>query len=339
MDNVAPLHTQNVVANDKGQMTMLSLMMNESAMANIERMAGMLASSRISVPEHLRNNQSDCFAICLQAIQWGMNPFAVAQKTHLVKGTLGYEAQLVNAVITNSGVVKGRFDYEFIGPWEKVIGKVAVKKNQKDGKEYTYRVPNWTPQDEEGCGVIVTAALANGEIRTRQIMLSQALTRNSTLWADDPQQQLAYLGVKRWARMYTPDVIMGVYTADELEERELNPVAPETKDTMADLKVRAEQARREARAAEKAGTVIEAEAESAAPESKTEETENKESMQEEILDLYRDCLSRMDLAQSGQELKDITQEITDLGSKLSRDQKMQANESYKKNIKRLNLRK
>lgn len=337
MDNVAPLHTQNVIANDKGQMTMLSLMMNESAMANIERMAGMLASSRISVPEHLRNNQSDCFAICLQAIQWGMNPFAVAQKTHLVKGTLGYEAQLVNAVITNSGVVKGRFDYEFIGPWEKVIGKVAVKKGQKDGKEYTYRVPNWTPQDEEGCGVIVTAALANGEVRTRQIMLSQALTRNSTLWADDPQQQLAYLGVKRWARMYTPDVIMGVYTADELEERELNPVAPEAKDTMADLKVRAEQARREARAAEKAGTVIEAEAVTHAPADISASA--VEPQDEETGELYADCLSRMKLAESGPELKAIIDEIVALSPKLTQQQKDRANDFYRENLDRLGFRK
>lgn len=36
----------------------------------------------------------------MQAVQWGMNPFAVAQKTHFVSGKIGYEAQLVNAVIT-----------------------------------------------------------------------------------------------------------------------------------------------------------------------------------------------------------------------------------------------
>jgi hypothetical protein len=34
------------------------------------------------------------------------------------------------------------------------------------------------------------------------------------------RQQLAYLAVKRWARLYCPDVILGVYTADEVDERE-----------------------------------------------------------------------------------------------------------------------
>jgi hypothetical protein len=40
--------------------------------------------------------------------------------------------------------------------------------------------------------------------------------RNSPLWEQDPRQQLAYLCVKRWARLH-PDVL-GVYTPDELQE-------------------------------------------------------------------------------------------------------------------------
>ena len=42
-----------------------------------------------------------------------MNPFSVAQKTHFVNGAIGYEAQLVNAVICNSGMVDGSFHYEY----------------------------------------------------------------------------------------------------------------------------------------------------------------------------------------------------------------------------------
>jgi len=51
-------------------------------------------------------------------------------------------------------------------------------------------------------------------------------TRNSPLWVSKPDQQIAYLGVKYWARLYCPHVILGVYTPDEVEqhtEREINP--------------------------------------------------------------------------------------------------------------------
>ena len=50
--------------------------------------------------------------------------------------------------------------------------------------------------------------------------------RNSPLWAADPRQQIAYLATKRWARLYCPDVILGVYTPDEVIEREELDVTP-----------------------------------------------------------------------------------------------------------------
>jgi hypothetical protein len=187
----------------------------------IERMnelAKMMAVSKIAVPQHFRGSVGDCLAVVTQAVQWGMNPFAVAQKTFVINGILGYEAQLVNAVISARAPITNRLEYEWYGPWEKVLGKFAVKKNA-DGKEY--RTPNWTPADEEGCGVRVWSTFrGEREPRVLDLLLTQARTRNSTLWADDPRQQLAYLAVKRWSRLYCPDVILGVYTPDELEERQ-----------------------------------------------------------------------------------------------------------------------
>jgi hypothetical protein len=60
-----------------------------------------------------------------------------------------------------------------------------------------------------------------------ELLLTQATTRNSTLWADDPKQQIAYLAQKRWARLYCPGVILGVYSVDELEtistEKDVTP--------------------------------------------------------------------------------------------------------------------
>lgn len=186
----------------------------------IERMnelAKLMSISKVAVPAHFRGSVGDCLAVVMQSVQWGMNPFAVAQKTHLINGVLGYEAQLINAVISARAPVTGRIEYEWFGPWERVLGKFAVKKNA-DGKEY--RTPNWSATDEEGCGVTVWATF-KGESQPRKLdlLLTQARVRNSTLWADDPRQQLAYLAVKRWSRLYCPDVILGVYTPDELEER------------------------------------------------------------------------------------------------------------------------
>lgn len=203
-----------------------SLVLDGTSLDRMMGLAQIMASGASTVPKHLQGNQADCLAVIMQSMQWRMNPFAVAQKTHLVNGTLGYEAQLVNAVITSLAPTEGRLAFEWYGPWEKVIGKFTIKKNDKG----EYRVPGWALADEDGCGVRVSATLkGESEPRVLELLLAQARTRNSTLWADDPKQQLAYLAIKRWSRLYTPDVILGVYTPDELDqpqqprERDITP--------------------------------------------------------------------------------------------------------------------
>ncbi|MBU4682545.1 recombinase RecT [Cedecea davisae] len=185
-------------------------------MNQLVRFATLMADSRVTVPAHLAGKPADCLAVAMQAAQWGMNPFAVAQKTHVINGALGYEAQLVNAAITAMAPTKDRVHFEWFGPWENVIGKFKEKTSEK-GKKYLS--PDWTLNDEKGCGVKVWATLkGENEPRVLELLLTQAQVRNSTLWGSDPKQQLAYLGVKRWARLYCPDVILGVYTPDELQE-------------------------------------------------------------------------------------------------------------------------
>ncbi|OYO29374.1 recombinase RecT [Janthinobacterium sp. PC23-8] len=215
-----------------------SLILDSASMDSMMRLADIMAKGRATIPEHLRGSPADCAAVIMQAIQWRMNPFAVAQKTHLVNGALGYEAQLVNAVIQSSGVTADRFNYEWYGPWEKIIGKSKVctvpAKGTKGAadykKEYQYRVPDYQLQDEDGLGVRIWATL-RGETAPRvlELLLVQASVRNSPLWATDPKQQLAYLAVKRWTRLYSPDVILGVYTPDELDEvnREMRDITPQ----------------------------------------------------------------------------------------------------------------
>lgn len=218
-----------------------ALLMHDASMDRLERLAGFMASGKTTLPQHLRGNTGDCFAIALQSMQWGMNPFAVGQKTHLVNGTLGYEAQLVAAVINSSGVVKDRFNFEWFGDWTKIIGrfKEVTSNTKKDdaGQPKKYIVPAWKQEDEHGLGVRVWATIkGEGQPRVLELLLTQARTRNSTLWTEDPKQQLAYLAQKRWARLHAPDVILGVYTPDELEgsgEKFMGPVEEVKPETVA----------------------------------------------------------------------------------------------------------
>jgi hypothetical protein len=167
----------------------------------MQTMAQAMSEAVIAVPVHFRGKPGDCLAMVMQAAQWQMNPFAVAQKTHVVNGALGYEAQLVNAVIQTSGAITGRFHYEYRGEGLSIECRVgAVIRGEQ---EITW-------------GEWLAAA-------TVQV-------KNSPLWKTNPKQQLGYLQVKNWARAYTPGAILGVYSEDELAahplERDITPPTP-----------------------------------------------------------------------------------------------------------------
>lgn len=164
------------------------------------RLAEMMAKGACTVPKHLQGNVGDCFAIIGQSLRWGMDPYAVAQKTHLVNGTLGYEAQLVIAVINNRAPIVDRIKFEYFGDWSKVKAK-----------------------DDKSTDVgVICRATFKGDDEPTELSLTMAqvgTVRNSPLWTADPRQQLAYLAAKRFSRLHCPDVILGVYTPDELADR------------------------------------------------------------------------------------------------------------------------
>lgn len=200
----------------------IALLSDMAALDRMERFANLMATARATVPQHFQGKPGDCLAVVMQATTWGMNPFAVAQKTHLINGTLGYEAQLVASVINSSSLLADRFNFEWFGDWHKIVGKFkeveSRSKKDDNGNPKKFIVPAWDQKDEHGLGVRVWATIkGESEPRALELLMTQARTRNSTLWTEDPKQQLAYLAQKRWARLYAPDVIMGVYTADELE--------------------------------------------------------------------------------------------------------------------------
>lgn len=181
-----------------------SLLLNGDVMDRMMKIADVMSQGISTVPKHLQGKPSDCLAIVMQAARWGMDPYVVGQKTHVINGTLGYEAQLVSAVLTATGAIRGRFHYEYRG--EKDLMECRVGAVISGEKDITWN--EW-------------------------LCVSEVTIKNSPLWKSNPRQQIGYLQVKYWARAYTPWAILGVYTPDELEERverEINPTQRMTVD-------------------------------------------------------------------------------------------------------------
>jgi len=197
-DNENKEEERTQMVHHESRRTSMDVCMDDEVYNKMYRMGAMLAGARCTVPEHLAGNEGDC----------------VAQKTHLIHGKLGYEAQLVNAVIHSNGPLVGRLQHRYHGPWENLVGKYEMAGN--GAKKFAQA--RYTFADEKDCGITIYG-LIKGETEPSQItvLMHEVSNRNSTLWANMPKQQIFYLASKMWARMYCPDVILGVYTPDEIQ--------------------------------------------------------------------------------------------------------------------------
>jgi len=171
-------------------------------LAEVVKFAEVMCRADIALPKHLRGNAGACMAVALQALDWQMNPFAVASKSYQVNGAIAYEAQLIAAVVNTRSGIKGRLKYRYDGTGNDMTCTVT---GVVDGDELEYTTP------------------AIGSITTK----------NSPLWKSDPQQQLGYFAARSWARRHTPEVILGVYDREEAEQfhgpdnaRDITPSQP-----------------------------------------------------------------------------------------------------------------
>lgn len=189
-------------------------------LGEVVRFAEVMCKADIALPPHLRGNAGACMAVALQAMEWGMSPFAVASKSYAVKGAIAYEAQLIAAVVNTRSGIKGRLRYEFIGSGDDLSCKVT---GSLDGEDCTYETPP----------------------------IGAITTKNSPLWKVDPRQQLGYFAARSWARRHVPEVLLGVYDRDEAETFQgpdnAKDITPATPSVMSRLQARATDAPAERR--------------------------------------------------------------------------------------------
>lgn len=187
----------------------IMVMLDDKLFERTKLVAKYMAAADGFTPKHLIGKTEACFAVVTRSLTWKLDPFAVAQATYApADGKVGFEGKLCQAIIENSGKVRGGVSYEPYGDWSKVQGKFEFKTNNS-GKKYP--VATYTDSDEQGLGVIARAQV-DGEEKPREfrIDLRQAQPRNSTLWATDPLTQLKYRAARGLGNLAMPGIFMGV---------------------------------------------------------------------------------------------------------------------------------
>ena len=158
-------------------------------MDSVSALAQMMSKMGDAVPRHLQGKAGPCAGVIMQAVHWEMDPFVVANKSYLVNGRISFEAQLIHAVINRRAPITSIIRPIYYG----------------EGDDRTCTISATAEGEEEP---LVWTSPKFGDIEPK----------NSPLWTSKPDMQLFYNTVRDWCRMYFPDVILGVYTSDEMAD-------------------------------------------------------------------------------------------------------------------------
>ena len=189
------------------QLTTNSVWENKDQFNQLLRAAQMLSQTSI-IPQSYQGKPQDCFVAIEMANRMGVSPMVVMQNMYVVKGKPSWAGQACTMLINSCGKFK---DVKHIYTGEK-------------GK------PN------RGCYVTATrisdGSQVDGVEVTMQMAQSEGWTSNSK-WRNMPELMLAYRASAFFARVYCPEAMMGVQTAEEVYDADSTPINAATSLTAA----------------------------------------------------------------------------------------------------------
>jgi hypothetical protein len=173
--------------------------MSIEAFEAAQRMVAPLAKSDL-VPQSFQGKIGNCLIALEMAQRIGASPLAVMQNMYIVHGKPAWSSQFLVACINASG-------------------KFSPLRYKMTGKKGT---------DTYGC--IAWAVDTSGEkLESPEVTIGMAkaegwMTKNGSKWQTMPELMLRYRTATLFARLYAPELTMGIQTDDEI--RDVIDVAP-----------------------------------------------------------------------------------------------------------------
>lgn len=163
-----------------------------SAFEDAQRMAKVLVTSKL-VPTAFQNNLGDCMIALEMANRMGVNPIAVMQNLYIVHGKPSWSAQFIVAAINQSGRFKTTIMYEVTG----------------EG-------------DSKGC-IAYAFDFEGNRVDSPKVTVEMAkkegwYTKNGSKWQTMEDLMLRYRAATFFGRLYTPDLLMGMQTKEEIDD-------------------------------------------------------------------------------------------------------------------------
>jgi hypothetical protein len=183
--------------------TEISIFTDKASFEDAQRMAKMLASSDL-VPESYRETGNgkgiaNTMIALNMSKRTGSDPMMIMQNLYMVHGRPGWSSQFIIAALNSSGRFK---PLQFVMEGDKASRACYIKTTDKEGNELI--------------GPTVTMEMAKAE---------GWLDKKGSKWQTMPELMLRYRAAAFFGRLYAPDVLMGMQTAEELQDIAI-PTAP-----------------------------------------------------------------------------------------------------------------
>jgi hypothetical protein len=181
-----------------------------------QRVAQMFAQSTM-IPKDYMGNVSNCMIALNLAYRWNADPLLVMQNIYIVHNRPGLSGQMAIARINQSGRFEGSLKFDHINEGNRKTGKdawecVAYAKEKRTGDTLKISV-DWNTVVEEGWD-------KDKKSKSGYVQKSK--------WNSMPKQMFHYRSAAWFARAYCPEVLMGMQTAEELEDVEAIEMAQNT---------------------------------------------------------------------------------------------------------------
>ncbi len=239
------MNAQTQVSNGNQSVGLLNL----EAFELSQRIAKMLSSSTL-VPEQYRatiqkkagkdeygnqqwreepnpNGLSNCVIALNMSNRMGADPLMVMQNLYLVNGRPSWSSQFIMAGINSSGRFSAlRFDLKELGEkeveyTETVWENRKPKKITKTVKINDFSCVAWAIERETG------ERLESSKITIEMAVKEGWYTKEGSKWQTMSEQMLRYRAASFFGRVYAPELLMGLRSAEEEQDRiiDVTPVA------------------------------------------------------------------------------------------------------------------
>lgn len=179
----------------------------KAAFEMLQRQANMFSKSSL-VPKDFQGNIANCAIGINIAKRLGADPFMVLQNIDIIHGRPSFRATFLIAMVNAAG----RFE------------PLQFKMDGTEGKPDRSCVA-WTKSKPDGTlleGPKITLEMAKAEGWS---------TKNGSKWLTMPELMLRYRAAAFFARLYAPDITLGMMTAEEvadITERDVTPPRAES---------------------------------------------------------------------------------------------------------------